>query len=140
MTPEATACQTLLGEKIGSIRSIHYLPDIRSTLPAGLGALEIETKTGRFVHVTPTDAGGCLIASGPVPIPLSRTRPSVRHWADLTTETSFAFDGRPVVARVEPITRHGRTRGCSIEFSSGARQVYEVSEGQPRLAQNAKNK
>ncbi|MCZ6709103.1 MAG: hypothetical protein O7B25_01930 [Gammaproteobacteria bacterium] len=137
-TPEITACQLLLGEKLGSIRSIHYLAELQSAPPKSLGALEIETKTGRFMHILPLAAGGCRIDSGPVPAPSGAARSSVRHWIDLTADVPYAFDDRPVVDRAEPLRRHGKTCGCSIEFSSGMRLIYEFRDGEPRLASVAK--
>ena len=133
-TLEITACQLLVGEKLGSIRSIHYLAKLQSAPPKHLGALEIETKTGRFMHIAPLAAGGCRIDSGPVRSPSGGSPSSFRHWIDLTADVPYAFDDRPVVERAEPLRSDGKTSGCTIAFSSGTRLIYNVSDSQPRLA------
>ena len=136
-TSEIAACQLLLGEKLASIRSVHYLAESQSTPPESLGALEVETKTGRFMHVESLAGGGCRIDSGPVPAPSGGSRSSFRHWVDLTADIPFAFDDRPVVERAEPILCHGKTSGCTIDFSSGMRLTYAFNDGQPRLTSGA---
>ncbi len=124
MTSEQTACQTLIGEKIGSIRRICYAADGADT--SASWALEIETKTGRIVHVRPAQDGTCLIGSGPAPAPLPAMARSIRRWQDLTAEAPFAFDGRPVVTRMEALYRAGRSCGCVMEFSNGGRLTYDL--------------
>ena len=138
MTPEDAACHTLLGEKLGSIRSIRYLSDpAQAAATSVIGALEIETKTGRYVHVAPASGEVCTIGTGPVPAPsevIDETRGAViRCWTDLTPRLPFAFDGRPVIATAAPVHDGGRTCGCAIEFSNGARFEYAVGAGAPRL-------
>lgn len=131
MTSERSVCRTLAGAKVGSIRCIRYKAHPDELAP---GSLEIETKTGRIVHVTPTGDGACRIARGPLPAPPEATAATVRHWTDLTAEIPFAFDGRPVIAQVEPVRRGGGTSGCVIEFSNGGRLTYTVDhEGGSRL-------
>jgi hypothetical protein len=63
----------------------------------------------------------------------------VRRWTDLTAETPFAFDGRPIVARAEPDHRGGRTCGCVIEFSNGGRLIYAFDHGEPKLSARQNN-
>jgi len=124
MTSEQTACQALLGEKIGSIRRICHAPDSADT--GASWALEIETKTGRIVHVGPAQDGACLIGTGPAPAPVPAMAGSIRSWQDLTAEAPFAFDGRPVVTRMEALYRAGRPCGCVMEFSNGGRLTYDL--------------
>jgi len=124
MTPEQTACQTLIGEKIGSIQRICHAADCADA--AASWALEIETKTGRIVHVRPGQDGVCLIGSGPAPAPVPAAARSTRRWEDLTAEAPCAFDGRPVVTRMEPLYRAGRPCGCVMEFSNGGRLTYDL--------------
>jgi hypothetical protein len=129
----AAQCEALLGERLASIRSIRYLSGRETAAAPGPGGLEIETKTGRYLHVAPTGPGTCLIASGPVPGPSEDGASFVRHWTDLTSEVPFAFDGRPVVTRIEPTRNVGGICGCSIEFSNGGRLELEFDAGQPHL-------
>jgi hypothetical protein len=138
VTPEEAACQTLLGEKLGSIRSIRYLSDPeQSAATTVIGALEIETKTGRYVHVAPASGELCTIGAGPALAPGEMIDEGqgavIRCWTDLTPQVPFAFDGRPVVARAEPVHNDGRICGCAIEFSNGARFEYAMGKGAPRL-------
>ena len=142
MTPEEHTCGTLLGEKLGSIRSVRYLSDPgQAAATTAIGALEIETKTGRYVHVAPASGEVCTIGSGPALAPAGAPGELVdagqgaviRCWTDLTPLVPFAFDGRPVVAKAAPVHNGGRTCGCTIEFSNGARFEYAMGKGAPQL-------
>jgi hypothetical protein len=132
MTPEQAVCQLLAGEKLGSIRSIRYLTDSQSATKDILGALEIETKTGRLVHCAPAHGDTCVIAPGPVPAPDSG--PTTRYWTDLTDTLRFAFDGRPTVSSVHALRKGKQTCGCAIEFSGGGRLIYQVAQGAAEIA------
>ncbi|MDH3643843.1 MAG: hypothetical protein OES38_17185 [Gammaproteobacteria bacterium] len=113
--------KTLLGERPASIRRV-------------TDSLEIETKTGRVVHVTRTTDGQCVMAQGPAPDTAPPADQRSRTRVDLTTKIPFAFDNRPTVTSVE-FLQHGATRyGCVIGFSGGGQVAYQLDHGQPQLA------
>jgi hypothetical protein len=131
MDPE-DACRILLGERLGSIRSIWYEPESPSQQPTAR-ALEIETKTGRFLHAVQAQDGACLIERGPAQPPADTPDRYTRQWTDLTAKTACAFDGRPVVGKAMPLRKGGKVCGLRIEFSNDGQLVYEMHDGEPRL-------
>lgn len=61
------------------------------------GAVEIESKAGRFLHVV-AGPEGPVLRPGPAPSPGD---PASRHWQDLTERLPGAFDDRPALLRIE---------------------------------------
>jgi len=94
-------------QRIGSIRRVDFHTgkgrhDRAATAP--LTALEIETKSGRYVHLrNDTESNRLRLVPGPAAPPAdtaASTMPA-REWRDLTAALPAAFDGRPAISRVE---------------------------------------
>jgi hypothetical protein len=119
----------LAGQLIGSIRRVWFVRDDAAAALAestcatsSAGAIEIETKSGRYVHlVAAADDSGIELRAGP-----ASGRGSQRAWGDLTKRVPAAFDGRPAITAVVPVepgsTAAGNpaAREWRFELSTGA--------------------
>lgn len=134
----------LAGQLIGSIRRVRMFP-VRiagaTTSDAvhsdhAADAIEIETKSGRYAHLSAGSTPDSLRwVAGPVRAPSDV--PSRRVWADLTAAVPAAFDGRPRIVAITPVdpcqdgSGYPTARAWRIELTTGihllcARSAEEI--------------
>lgn len=113
------------GQPIGSIRRISARPTTAVGADPELAeraAIEIEAKTGRYVHLVAAGrASGIRLCAGALPASAA----TLRSQQDLTASLPGAFDGRPRIAAVVPVEPLGTEHddpvagAWRIELSTG---------------------
>ena len=85
------------------MRLVHFIDQDNDTLGNG-EMLEIETKGGRFWHLRALESGSSMALQPGPARPPGGLQGAQRAWRDLSETLPGAFDGRPMVLRLEPTT------------------------------------